>query len=130
MDIVRGSANSEMSVGVGVRSRQSRRRREKKSHTSSRVRIVTRARGRTFRHANLPARLSRRRATVRRALGRLLGLFLLRVVGQSFVRVSSSSFTRARRRASTPRAPHLDGEEFDHRSRARSSRVSSARVEV
>jgi len=43
MDIVRGSANSEMSVGVGVRSRQSRRRREKKSHTSSRVRIVTRA---------------------------------------------------------------------------------------
>jgi hypothetical protein len=75
--------------------------------------------------------LSRRRATVRRALGRLLGLFLLRVVGQSFiVRVSSSSFTRARRRASTPRAPHLDGEEFDHRSRARSSRVSSVRVEV
>jgi len=74
--------------------------------------------------------LSRRRATVRRALGRLLGLFLLRVVGQSFIHSSSSSFARATPRASTPRAPHLDGEEFDHRSRSRSSRVSSARVDV
>jgi hypothetical protein len=99
MDIVRGSANSEMSVGVGVRSRQSRRRREKKSHTSSRVRIVTRARGRTFRHANLPTRLSRRRATVRRALGRLLGLFLLRVVGQSFIRPRVFVVVHAREKA-------------------------------
>jgi hypothetical protein len=43
--------------------------------------------------------LSRRRATVRRALGRLLGLFLLRVVGQSFIRPRVFVVVHAREKA-------------------------------